>query len=455
MNILLSAFACEPCRGSEPEVGWNYARITGRKHNVTVLTEEHHKKGIQHYIAKTGECSSVRFIYIKAPMRELLFKKSKIAIFIYSFLWQIKAYFTARKLCNEYMFDIVHHVTYCVFRIPSFMFLLGIPFVWGPLGGGESAPHTFYRYKYFGIGGLLKEYFRIFSNSILKRSPVIRRCAAKSSRILVTTCDTAGMFSDSVKKKIMVWPVNILGDETLQFKQDFCLSDRCNSRCSGKCETECDTSYGNESSDARKTECTAGCIPETAQGFNVVYAGQLLAWKGVHLALLGFARFAEKVPDATFTIIGKGNAERVLRKLAGKYFMENRISFKGWLDRKELFRQLADGDVFLFPSLHDSSPLVVAEAMLFSLPVICLNLGGPGFIVNGDIGIKIDAISQEQVINDIAAALYTLYCDKGLREKLSEKAGRFAMEYSKDSNIEKMLEDVYESARQKNNSLYS
>ena len=48
-KILLSAYACEPGKGSEPGVGWNWAReIANRGYEVFVLTRENNKKKIQY-----------------------------------------------------------------------------------------------------------------------------------------------------------------------------------------------------------------------------------------------------------------------------------------------------------------------------------------------------------------------------------------------------------------------
>lgn len=38
MKILVSAYACEPGKGSEPGVGWSFVNELAKKHNVTVLT---------------------------------------------------------------------------------------------------------------------------------------------------------------------------------------------------------------------------------------------------------------------------------------------------------------------------------------------------------------------------------------------------------------------------------
>ena len=47
MNILLSAYACEPNKGSEPGVGWSLAIEMSKHHNVWVITRDNNKSAIE------------------------------------------------------------------------------------------------------------------------------------------------------------------------------------------------------------------------------------------------------------------------------------------------------------------------------------------------------------------------------------------------------------------------
>ena len=44
MKVLISAYSCEPGRGSERGVGWNVAREVARRHEVWVLTRPDESK---------------------------------------------------------------------------------------------------------------------------------------------------------------------------------------------------------------------------------------------------------------------------------------------------------------------------------------------------------------------------------------------------------------------------
>jgi glycosyltransferase involved in cell wall biosynthesis len=81
--------------------------------------------------------------------------------------------------------------------------------------------------------------------------------------------------------------------------------------------------------------------------------------------------------------------------------------------------------------------------MAAGLPVICLDLGGPALQVTDVTGIKIPAITPEQVIADLASALEKLYQDSAQRLQFGE-AGRARIEkhYSWDRRGEQ-LASVY------------
>ena len=52
-KILLSAYACEPNKGSEPQVGWKWATTLSKLgHEVYVITRRNNKTNIENYLAK-------------------------------------------------------------------------------------------------------------------------------------------------------------------------------------------------------------------------------------------------------------------------------------------------------------------------------------------------------------------------------------------------------------------
>ena len=67
----------------------------------------------------------------------------------------------------------MHHVTYAGLRAPSFMGRLGIPFIFGPVGGGERAPWRLRRG--YSLPGLLHDTLRDVANFLTRFVPFMIR----------------------------------------------------------------------------------------------------------------------------------------------------------------------------------------------------------------------------------------------------------------------------------------
>src|SRR5882757_9053377 len=67
-RVLLSAFACEPFKGSEPEVGWQWAMQIARFHDVTVLTQSKYRAPIERALkGLPGQQPKPEFLYFDLP----------------------------------------------------------------------------------------------------------------------------------------------------------------------------------------------------------------------------------------------------------------------------------------------------------------------------------------------------------------------------------------------------
>ena len=66
MKLLLSAYACEPSKGSEPGVGWNWAQALFRRgYDVHVITRSNNRRDIES--AYKGQSPPITFYYYDLP----------------------------------------------------------------------------------------------------------------------------------------------------------------------------------------------------------------------------------------------------------------------------------------------------------------------------------------------------------------------------------------------------
>jgi glycosyltransferase involved in cell wall biosynthesis len=382
LKILVSAYACEPGKGSEPGVGWNNVQQAARFHDVWVMTRSNNRALIEEALA-TESMPNVQWVYLDLPRWASFWKKGQRGIHLYYSLWQILAYRKARKLHRDVGFDLTHHVTFVNYWLPIFLPLLPIPFVWGPVGGGESTPRSFR--GFFSLRGRMYEATRELARSLAELSPFVRIAARRAAVALATTKETAARLEALGCKRVSILP-----------------------------EAALPSSEINE----------LRAIPPCGSGtFRVLSLGRFVHWKGFELGLRAFARFQARFPNAEYWFIGEGPEQSSLQRLSRELGIENKVIFWGFLSRDRVLEKLAACDVLLFPSLHDSGGWVTLEAMAAGRPVICLDLGGPALRVTEATGIKIPAINPEQATADVTAALERLAADPAHVAELAQ-AGR-------------------------------
>ena len=325
----------------------------------------------------------MHWIYLDFPRWASFWKKGQRGIHLYYSLWQILAYQKARKVHRDVGLDLTHHVTFVNYWLPMFLPLLPIPFIWGPVGGGESTPRSFR--GFFSLRGRTYEVIREFARTLGELSPFVRVAARRAAIALATTNETAARLEAIGCKKVSILPEAALPEHEI-----------------------------NE----------LGAISPSASGtFRVLSLGRLVHWKGVELGLRAFARFQAHVPNAEYWLIGDGPERRFLQRLSHTLGLEKKVVFWGILPRDRVCEKLAACDVLLFTSLHDSGGWVTLEAMAAGRPVICLDLGGPALRVTVETGMKIPAINPEQVTADLTAALDRLASDPTHHAQLAS-AGR-------------------------------
>ena len=141
MKVLISAFACTPYAGSENYFGWSAVQSLARDHDLWVLTSGRNRPDFERAQAGGLVPPNIRLFYT-SRFREWHPNRMKARLQSWTecrdFSRDIPA--LARTLHRSVRFDLVHHVTIATWRIPSPLWNLGIPLVWGPVGGNERFP---------------------------------------------------------------------------------------------------------------------------------------------------------------------------------------------------------------------------------------------------------------------------------------------------------------------------
>lgn len=364
-------------------MGWNSVCQAARFHEIWVLTREKNRRPIEITLANQS-MANVHWVYFDLPGWSAL--KEHESVLFYPryryYLWQLGAYFIGKKLHREVGFDLVHHVTFVNYWMPSFLPMLLTPFIWGPVGGGESAPRAFW--CSYSLRGKAYEALRVFGRGVSELNPLLRRMAQRARLGLATTEQTAARLRIvGCRDVLLMSQVGLTGDEI---------------------------------------SCLGSFSIRDDRPFRVTSVGSLLHLKGFELGLRAFATFNRQNPSSEYWIVGDGPERKRLERLARDLGVLDRVTFQGAVSRREAFAKLGECDVLLHPALHESGGLVTLEAMAAGRPVICLDLGGPALQVTSETGIKVPAISPEQAVHDLAEALERLASDPSLRTRMAQAA---------------------------------
>lgn len=379
MKVLLSAYWCEPGKGSEVGIGWNIAWQVARFHDAWVLTQRDGRQGIEAALASEA-LAKVRVVYLDLPRWAQFLRERRWGCQFHYYVWQLASYFVGWRLHRKVGFDLVHHVTLGKYWMPSFLALLPVPFLWGPVGGGESAPPAFW--WSFSLRGKISELARDLARKIGEHDPFVRRTARKAALALATT-------EESAKRMRMLGcgRVSVLSNVGLAQDEIRRLSS----------------------------------MPLYHGGpFRLISVGRLLHWKGYHLSVRAFAEFHRQFPESEYWLIGDGPERTRLRKLAQRLGVAESLTIWGVIPRWQVLEKLAECDVLIHPSLHDSGGWACLEAMAAGRPVVCLDLGGPGLQVTEKTGIKVRASTPDEAVTDLAKAILRLAEDPELRVRMGE-----------------------------------
>jgi glycosyltransferase involved in cell wall biosynthesis len=106
----------------------------------------------------------------------------------------------------------------------------------------------------------------------------------------------------------------------------------------------------------------------------VLYMGRLYSLKGIHYLIKAFQNLKKRHKLLKLVIAGKGEFEPYLRKIAQG---TNDIIFIGYVDSIMVKKALYENCLtVVVPSMYETFPMVVLEAMVCSKPVIASNVGG-------------------------------------------------------------------------------
>src|SRR5664280_2631394 len=205
------------------------------------------------------------FHYVSRRALPKAFRSGQRSVYAEYLVWQRGCLETAVELDAEHDFDVAHHLNWGSLFWGSTLSRLGKPFVFGPIGGGQTSPEVLR--EWFGESWHLEAQRNWALRVALRFNPRARRTIRRADLVLATNSETAARS-------------RALGATRVEL----CL----------------DTAVVPEAIAHEERRLPGRSAP------TVLWVGRNLPRKGVALALHAFARVRRSVPSARLMMLGGG-----------------------------------------------------------------------------------------------------------------------------------------------------
>lgn len=356
MNYLLSAYSVNPYNGSEDGIGWNWVVQLDRHYKpgdrIILLTKRFNEKDTRRGL-KEFNIKHVELAITDVPMCLNWFREKHSTFHhMYYILWQHWAWLWVKK--SGIKFDVIHHVTMNDYRIPSKMYKAkNSKVIWGPVGGAQVTPKALMCYE----KSRLTSKFRELINKSCSWNPFYKNAIKKYDKIYCINKETKQQIEQILDKEIELLPELALRDE-----------------------------YKN-----------LPIIQRHNKVVTVVFVGRLIGKKGIAFLIDALALMPKDF-DWKLQIFGDGNDRKTIENQIRQSRIASKVTLMGNRTMSQISEAFMNADIFVLPSLRETSGNVLVEAMSHAVPIVGFDTSFCSQLKDLDCGIF---INTEQPLNNI------------------------------------------------------
>ena len=410
-KIFISAYACEPGKGSEIGVGWHWVLEMSKYFELWVMTRANNEAPILAWFAEhPQEDRGIHWVYYDCPEYIKRFKHQMHGVRRYYTLWQYMSNSLVKSTMRENNIRIFHHLTYgnAIWNVSSYgqrQF-----FVWGPVGGAETIPSEFSRY--YSLREKMVETVRRRVVSVLKRSPSFRKKCKNASLIFCKTDSMLQMIPAEYREKAILF--TDVAMENTQISQ-------------------------------------MPSIKSSAKELTYISVGRLDGWRGFDLLIEAYAKASANLSNVTIKIIGDGAEKKNLERKIKNARLEKKIILKGQISIQEYQEEMQNCDVVLNTCLKEGGVTNAFDCMKWAKPLLCIDTGGYTRNFSSDCAIILSHTTRDKLIQNLAQEMIRLK-DENLRRKMSKAMCQEGQNYTWDLKG-KRIKDAVLKAWEKDESL--
>ena len=162
---------------------------------------------------------------------------------------------------------------------------------------------------------------------------------------------------------------------------------------------------------------------DSDKSIKLLFVAAITPRKGLHILIQSFKRIAAQHPNVHLTVAGIWDwaPEYVQGQISScsDLISSGRVEFTGGIERDHLIDLFMSSDIFVLPSLAESAPMVISQALCAGLPVISTYVGGiPEMVENGVTGLLVGPDNELA----LEGALTLLIESANLRDEMGKAA---------------------------------
>lgn len=377
MNYLISAYSVNPYKGSEDSIGWNwvlqYEKNYKKGDRIILLTKKFNEKDTRRGL-KEFNIQHVELVIVDVPDALNWFREKHSAFHhMYYILWQHWAWLWVKH--SGIRFDVIHHVTMNDYRIPSEMYKAkGAKVIWGPMGGAQVTPKPLKVYE----KNQLVANFRELVNKSCSWNPFYKNALRSYYKIYCINNETQKQISRIVGKDVPLMPELALRDE-----------------------------YKNLPIRKGKNDI-----------LKIVFVGRLIGKKGIAFLVDALSLMPTNM-DWELLIFGDGDDRALIEKQIADSGIGKNVKLMGNRPLNQIAEAYQQADVFVLPSLRETSGNVLLEAMAYAVPIVAFDTSFCRLLKEVDCGVFINTEQAlDNIKEDYCKAIVTLGQDKELAKQM-------------------------------------
>ncbi|MBI2251951.1 MAG: glycosyltransferase [Armatimonadetes bacterium] len=172
----------------------------------------------------------------------------------------------------------------------------------------------------------------------------------------------------------------------------------------------------------------------------LIYVGRMAIEKNLAFMMQAFKVIHQKVRHTRLLLAGEGPELEILKDLAKKLDLADKIIFTGRIEYSKIPYYYAAGDLFVITSTTEVKPLAILEAMASGLPVAGINAPGASDTITSGL----DGVLTENNLEHFAGEVIKLLQNQEILKKMGEHAKHTAQKYSLHLVAKKLI-GIYKS----------